>query len=409
MSSKGVGIAPSLAKWVSAGHGRVTDKTWATILGGVVLFSVAVNVCLFFTIGRIHQKVFLLEMQQENLNGRYGQDTNFKEKHLKHLISELTSSSQGRRIEKRSHWLTSYSEGAHPREKRSGWLTGSDEIRIVNPGTGATDTDEGVVEVRKFGFWGRICDKDWGMGEASVVCRQLGYPGALDFYRKAEKKFGIGPWTANRWLSDVQCAGNEATLAECTLNTGIGVCASRRRWSAGVKCRDHDDCVSAPCKNEGTCIDGAKNYTCQCAPGWGGQNCSEDAMTPHSEITVSNEKFTHWEEMEEPNSHFVLENGDLMVTEEGHYLIYGQVGVANDKYDTTFKYSILVHGTPFLTCESSAGGSPPQYTCYTAGVHYLRRDDVISLMMECDRCQVTTAEDSTFFGVIKLSANLALS
>eukprot|EP00058_Branchiostoma_floridae_P019875 XP_002605365.1 hypothetical protein BRAFLDRAFT_74190 [Branchiostoma floridae] len=176
--------------------------------------------------------------------------------------------------------------------------------------------------------------------------------------RKAEKKFGVGPRTANRWLSDVQCAGNEATLAECTLNTGIGVCASRRRWSAGVKCQD--------------------------------------------------EKFTHWEEMEEPNSHFALDNGDLKVTEEGQYLIYSQVGVANDQYDSTFKYSVLVHETPFLTCESSAGGSPPRYTCYTAGVRYLRGDDTISLMMECDRCKVSTAEDTTFFGVIKLSANLDL-
>ncbi|XP_078620812.1 uncharacterized protein LOC144887449 [Branchiostoma floridae x Branchiostoma japonicum] len=307
------------------------------------------------------------------------------------------------------------------------------EVRIVNPGTGATDTAEGVVEVRKFGFWGRICDKAWGMCEATVVCRQLGYKAALDFYRKAEKKFGIGPRTANRWLSDVQCAGNEATLAECTLNTGIGVCASRRRWSAGVKCHDHDDCASAPCKNGGTCLGGVKNYICQCAPGWGGRNCSEgighiaanglrpkmsleaihiramtDVMSPKSEVIMNNEKFTQWEETEEPNAHFALENGDLKVTEEGQYLIYSQVGVANDQYDSTFKYSVLVHETPFLTCESSAGGSPPRYTCYTAGVRYLRRDDTISLMMECDRCKVSTAEDATFFGVIKLSANLDL-
>ncbi|XP_035661704.1 scavenger receptor cysteine-rich type 1 protein M130-like [Branchiostoma floridae] len=156
---------------------------------------------------------------------------------MKRLIFELKSSTEKRPRQKRSHWLTS-SAGAHRREKRSRWLTGSDEIRIVNPGTGAVNTTEGVVEVRKFGFWGRICDKAWGMGEATVVCRQLGYKTALDFYKKAEKKFGVGPGTANRWLSDVQCAGNEATLAECTLNTGIGVCASRRRWSAGVKCQD---------------------------------------------------------------------------------------------------------------------------------------------------------------------------
>ena len=36
---------------------------------------------------------------------------------------------------------------------------------------------------------------------------------------------------------------------------------------------DVDDCKSAPCKNNGKCTDGVDSYSCQCAPGYEGENC----------------------------------------------------------------------------------------------------------------------------------------
>lgn len=43
------------------------------------------------------------------------------------------------------------------------------------------------------------------------------------------------------------------------------------RGFTGPTC-DHnvDDCKSVFCQNGGTCIDGAANYTCVCAPGYRG-------------------------------------------------------------------------------------------------------------------------------------------
>merc|ERR1712015_228944 len=38
---------------------------------------------------------------------------------------------------------------------------------------------------------------------------------------------------------------------------------------------DVDDCLSNPC-DQGTCTDGVNSYTCQCTPGYTGDNCDED-------------------------------------------------------------------------------------------------------------------------------------
>ena len=37
---------------------------------------------------------------------------------------------------------------------------------------------------------------------------------------------------------------------------------------------DIDDCAVQPCHNEGTCIDAVNDYSCNCAVGYTGKNCS---------------------------------------------------------------------------------------------------------------------------------------
>lgn len=38
---------------------------------------------------------------------------------------------------------------------------------------------------------------------------------------------------------------------------------------------DIDECEPVPCKNNATCIDGIDEFSCQCSPGYYGDNCTE--------------------------------------------------------------------------------------------------------------------------------------
>ena len=59
-------------------------------------------------------------------------------------------------------------------------------VRLVNGSNAA----EGRVEVRASSVWGTICASGFDTREASVVCRQLGYYGAVEVFSNSE--FGPG-------------------------------------------------------------------------------------------------------------------------------------------------------------------------------------------------------------------------
>ncbi|XP_072041450.1 neurotrypsin-like [Amphiura filiformis] len=71
---------------------------------------------------------------------------------------------------------------------------------------------EGRVEIfyPRFGDWGTICDDYWGIKEASLICRQLGFEGVLSSHTR---QFGTGD--KYPWLDNVRCIGNETSIDEC--------------------------------------------------------------------------------------------------------------------------------------------------------------------------------------------------
>lgn len=43
---------------------------------------------------------------------------------------------------------------------------------------------------------------------------------------------------------------------------------------SGSRCElDVDECASSPCRHQGTCVDGAGSFRCQCRPGFSGAVC----------------------------------------------------------------------------------------------------------------------------------------
>ena len=56
-----------------------------------------------------------------------------------------------------------------------------------------------------------MCDDHFDIDDANVVCRQLGYPGAIRHHRSA--RFGQG--SGQIWLENVKCVGTETSIYDC--------------------------------------------------------------------------------------------------------------------------------------------------------------------------------------------------
>ncbi|XP_066498766.1 galectin-3-binding protein A-like [Hoplias malabaricus] len=100
-------------------------------------------------------------------------------------------------------------------------------LRLV----GSDRSSAGRVEVYHDGQWGTVCDDNWGMAQAQVVCRQLGFPKAINVTVGASNGEGTGPI----WLDDVICTGAESTLSSCRFK-GWAVTDCSHKEDAGVVC-----------------------------------------------------------------------------------------------------------------------------------------------------------------------------
>uniref|UniRef100_A0ABI7XAR6 SRCR domain-containing protein n=1 Tax=Felis catus TaxID=9685 RepID=A0ABI7XAR6_FELCA len=72
---------------------------------------------------------------------------------------------------------------------------------------------DGVVLVLHDGQWGHVCNQEWTLAEASVVCRQLGCGHAVG----APKYVPLPGEMVRPWLHNVSCRGDEPSLWECSL------------------------------------------------------------------------------------------------------------------------------------------------------------------------------------------------
>ncbi|NXJ97940.1 C163A protein, partial [Corythaixoides concolor] len=104
---------------------------------------------------------------------------------------------------------------------------GDDELRLSN-GTGPCS---GRVEVKHEEQWGTVCDGDWTIKDAEVVCKQLRCGPAVQALNRAPFGQGSGP----TWLYRVNCRGNESALWNCA-HTGWGAFTCPHYFDTGVIC-----------------------------------------------------------------------------------------------------------------------------------------------------------------------------
>ncbi len=120
--------------------------------------------------------------------------------------------------------------------------------RLVN----GPSVNEGRVEVFANGAWGTVCDDFWGLPDANVVCRQLGYPSGMyividllatrfEIYiftttaTAAPRVATYGQGTGDILLDNLMCAGTETSLFDCPHN-GVGIHNCGHSEDAGAIC-----------------------------------------------------------------------------------------------------------------------------------------------------------------------------
>uniref|UniRef100_A0A8C6QJV0 Scavenger receptor cysteine-rich type 1 protein M130 n=1 Tax=Nannospalax galili TaxID=1026970 RepID=A0A8C6QJV0_NANGA len=110
---------------------------------------------------------------------------------------------------------------------------GSDvEMRLMDGGNRCV----GRIEVKFKGEWGTVCDDNFNIAHASVVCKQLECGSAVSFSGSAKFGQGSGPI----WFDDLACNGNESALWDCK-HRGWGKHNCDHAEDVGVICLEGAD------------------------------------------------------------------------------------------------------------------------------------------------------------------------
>ena len=99
-------------------------------------------------------------------------------------------------------------------------------VRLVN---GPTEY-EGRVEVLYNDEWSTVCDNEWDLKQAQVVCNELGVGRAV----AAKRDAFYGEGSGKIWLDNVNCIGTELNIKHCSHTRRFQTCGHDK--DVGVQC-----------------------------------------------------------------------------------------------------------------------------------------------------------------------------
>ena len=80
--------------------------------------------------------------------------------------------------------------------------------------------------------WGGVCNKNFDVADANVICRMLGFPLATGI---ANDMYGTAPLGNKFILSKLECNGNEESVFDCK-HPGEWETKCKKKEIAGVQC-----------------------------------------------------------------------------------------------------------------------------------------------------------------------------
>ena len=117
---------------------------------------------------------------------------------------------------------------------------------------GGNGENEGRVEVCLAGEWGTICDRGWGVNDATVICRQLGLVNSTTgkqfalvltfllstvlYNTVADFLYRFSPGSGPIHYSGLQCSGNETHILQCSAQNAFSEVQCGHKRDVAVKC-----------------------------------------------------------------------------------------------------------------------------------------------------------------------------
>ena len=99
-----------------------------------------------------------------------------------------------------------------------------------------TSSSEGYIEAYNStsGIWGILCDQSFGIIDAHVVCKMLGFTTAIEALSNsaADDLYGNPPSSSNFVLDNLDCSGSEKSIFDCP-KTGE---STENCKASGVRC-----------------------------------------------------------------------------------------------------------------------------------------------------------------------------